>query len=241
MRFGINNKLIILSLFLFCLVNLACGQSQQERNRLHNEYTDKATELREQGDLREAVEYQKKAVEILPENGKPLMVLANLYLELYEKNRSKQDLEEAKKALEKAIKLNPNDPIGHEMLGETFKRLGKNDEAIKQLRMVLKIHPDDIDSLVNIGAIYTSSGRYKLAEETFENVLKKNPNYIYALFHYGDLEAKRGNIEKAKTLLIKAVAQKEIASSDDFEFVEQSEKKLEEIENQKSKSAKISN
>ncbi len=238
MRFGERSKLLIL-IFLSLLIssNFACGQSEAEKIKLHNEYANKASELREQGKLKEAVEEQKKAIEFVPKSGESITVLANLYLELYEKTKDKTFLIEAKKQLEKSTQLEPKDPIGHEMLAETLKRLGDNEEALKQLNIVIQLQPNDLDSIVNIGSIHSSLGEYKSAEESFEKVLRMNPDYIYARYQYGEFELKRGNKDKAEILFEKVVNLKTIAPPEDLEFIKTSEKKLEELKNQKSKTA----
>ncbi len=51
MRFGVKNKIVVLFLLSFCFFNTACGQSEEYKIRIHNEYANKASELRKQGNL----------------------------------------------------------------------------------------------------------------------------------------------------------------------------------------------
>jgi tetratricopeptide (TPR) repeat protein len=239
MRFGVeSDKLFFLFLLISFLFLNACGQSKTEKAKLHNEYAKRASELRRNGDLQEAIKEQEKAVSLLPENGKPLTVLAGMYLDLYEQDASKINLEKAREILKKSTELDPKDAIGHKMYSETLERLGDKQGAIKELEIAVEMQPENLDNLVNLGVIQQSVKDNKSATESFEKVLLQNPNYIYALYQYGEAELENKNIEKAKELFGKAIKSSSQSGNTDSRYIELSRKRLEELNNRKSQTAK---
>ncbi len=232
------NKISFLFLILFCLFSFACGQTEAEKIKLHNEYVDKATVLRKQGDLQGAIEQQKKAVEIFPNNADTLAVLAGIYLDLYEKDSSKSNLENSKHLLERASKINPKNVVIREMYSTILELLGDKQGALREMKAAVELQPDNLDNRVNLAVIQKSLGKNESARENFEYVLQRNPNYIYALYHYGEAELEDGNIEKAKELFSKVVDLDETAESRDLNFVRDSKKRLVELESKKAKVAK---
>jgi tetratricopeptide (TPR) repeat protein len=238
MPFGVESKIVVLFLLCFCFFNSACAQSEKDKIKLHNEYANKASELRKQGNLDGAIQEQKKAVELFPDNADTLAVLAGMYMTLYEKDSSKDNLENAKQLLEKANKINPNDAVSHKMYSTTLELLGDKQGALREMEITVKLQPDNFDNLVNLGVIQKSLGDGKSARENFEKVLEKNPNYIYALYQYGEAELEDGNLEKAKSLFEKAVKQADKIEARDKDYMEQSKMELEKIKNKKAKAVR---
>jgi tetratricopeptide (TPR) repeat protein len=228
MQFTVKNKWLM-PLLILCLFFNACGQSESERIKLHNQHTNKATALREQGKLEEAIEEQKKAVEMLPDDGKPLMVLATLYIDLYEKNKVLELLEKANNLLEKAVKLEPEDAIGHQMLSLSLERLGNKERALIEMKKAVQIQPADLENQVNLGAILENLEKFNEARETFGKVLQKNPNYIYGLYHFAELEFKEKNYPKAMELFERAIKVKPAEDGSDVKYIEICKQRLEEL------------
>ena len=241
MRIGIGNKILVICLLSLCFINSACGQSEAELIKQHNEHANKASELRKQGNLTEAIDEQKKAIQLFPNNADTIAVLAGLYMSLYDKTTSKDDLDNAKQLLEKANKINPNDAVSHKMYSTTLELLGDKQGALREMETAIKLQPDNLDNLINLGVLQKSLGNSKSAKENFERVLSKDPNYIYALYQYGEVELEEGNVEKAKSLFEKVIEQENKIEVRDSDYVKESRKRLEEINNQKVKTAKTSN
>lgn len=235
-RMGSN--LSILILLLFCFFSFACGQTESEKIELHNEYASESFQLKKQGNLQGAIEQQKKAVQLFPNNADSLSVLAGLYMSLYEKTSAKDNLIKSKELLERAIKIDAKDAVNHKMLSSTLELLGDKQGAMKEMQTAVNLQPDNLDNRTNLAVIQKSLGDGKSARENFESVLQENPNYIYALYHYGEAELKDGNIEKAKELFSKVVNLQENSESRDLGFIKDSKQKLDEIENRKAKVAK---
>ncbi|MCG9895314.1 MAG: tetratricopeptide repeat protein [Fimbriimonadaceae bacterium] len=84
-------------------------------------------------------------------------------------------LDEAKKMLEQAVEVNPNDPNLWFNLGVVNGRLEDRAGAEKAYREVLRIRPDDGDALKNLGIVLIDSGRTAEAIETLQKMVGAYP------------------------------------------------------------------
>jgi Tfp pilus assembly protein PilF len=238
MRLTVINKLFLLFLFCFCFFNAACGQTETNKIKLSNEYARKAFESRQKGNLESAVQEQSKAVELNPNDGKLLTVLASIYISLYEQNKLKDDLQKAEIILKKALELEPGDAVGHDMLAGVFDLLGKKKEALEESEKVVKLQPGNLQSLTNLGSAQNGVGDSQSARETFKKVLQKNPNYAYALYNYAELELEAGNRAKAIELFERGGKAGAVSDNENnTKYIEICRKRLEELKSQKAKTA----
>ena len=238
MQFGENSKILTFGcLFLLILSNFACAQSEAEKAKLHNKFASRASELRSQDDLQAAIEEQKKAVEIYPNDANTLSVLAGMYLDFHEKNKSKESLNKAQALLKQAVNIAPNDAVIRQMYSLSLELSGDNQGALREMKTAVKLQPDNLDNLVNLAAIEQSLKNTDSARKNLDEVLQQNSKYIYALYRYGEIELEEGNIETAKEFFQKVVSQKSNANNRDLTYIAESEKRLEELGNQKSKAA----
>ncbi len=232
MRFTVRNTRYLYLILLSCFLTLsACGQieSEKEKKAQFVKYELRALELRKTGDLQGAIIEQKKAVELAPNDSDPLSVLAGIYIELYDGRENRQDLEEAKRLLEKAIKLQPNDATIHDMLAGALQRLKDFEGALKETEETVRLEPNDLDNLTNLASMQSKNNKAKEARKTFEKVLQKNPNYIYGLYHFAELEFKEKNYPKAMELFERAIKVKTAEDGSDAKYIEICKQRLEEL------------
>ncbi|ELS03564.1 hypothetical protein Xen7305DRAFT_00032880 [Xenococcus sp. PCC 7305] len=93
---------------------------------------------------------------------------------------SQLQLEEAQKAVERAVELDPNNPKYLNTLGEYLQWNGKHQEmaeiSLKAIYLIKKQEPiDEIllsDGLDNLGTAYQFGGKYNLAVEPFQQALE---------------------------------------------------------------------
>ena len=87
------------------------------------------------------------------------------------------DSNETEKLLMRIIKHNPKSYMAFYWLGETYTRLGKNEEAIVNLKRTVELNPDHVDAHLNLAKLYKSAGKSELAFYEYEMVLSLNPNH----------------------------------------------------------------
>jgi tetratricopeptide (TPR) repeat protein len=232
MQFTVRNTRYLYLILLSCFLTLsACGQieSEKEKKAQFVKYELRALELRKTGDLQGAIIEQKKAVELAPNDGDPLSVLAGLYTDLYDEGKNTKDLAEAKKLLEKAINIQQNNATYHDMLAGVLQRLEDFDGALKESQETLRLEPDELRNFINVASLQSDVGKIKESRETFEKVLQKNPNYIYGLYHFAELEFKEKNYPKATELFERAIKVKPAEDGSDAKYIEICKQRLAEL------------
>lgn len=212
-----NIKILFLLVLLF--MTNACGQSEEEKLKLSYEHEDKALELRLKGDLQGAIKEQLKAIEINSNDAKPLVVLADMYLD-------NKNLDKAKKTLEKALSIDSEDAIAHHLYGITNDKLGELDLAIFHAKKAVEYDRKNTRYLSNLGAFYGEANNRKLQREAYEKALQIDPNYLTAVYNLGLLEAEEKNYDEAVKLLERVIKE----SVNDEEGVRRSKDKIKEIE-----------
>ena len=100
--------------------------------------------------------------------------------------------DEAIKALDKAIEIDPNDATAWNIKGVALDNQGKHDEAIKALDKALEIDPNDAAALHNKGWALNNFGKYDEAIQALDKAIEIDPNDAsnwnskgYALDHQG--------------------------------------------------------
>jgi serine/threonine-protein kinase len=127
---------------------------------------------------RAAVQMFERAVEIDPDFALAYVwlsqVLSNMYHSYYD--RTDACLAKAKAAVERALKLQPDLPEAHLVLG-LYHYWGHRDydEALKELAIAEKDLPNDVGILVATGAIHRRLGRFEMAREKMERAFELSP------------------------------------------------------------------
>ena len=106
---------------------------------------------------------------------------------------------EIKKLLMEIIKHNPKNYMAFYWLGETYTRLGKNEEAIVNLKRAVELNPEHLDAHLNLAKLYKSAGKSELAFYEYEMVLSLNPNHKEATDLLG--KAIRENYKDAEFMI----------------------------------------
>ncbi len=119
----------------------------------------------------EAIPILEKAMASEPKNADILVLLA-----LAKKKTS--DLQGAKLLLEKAIVLNPEEPVAHNNLGLVFAALGSWDLAIGSYENALKLRANYSDAEMNAARAYEATKQWKKAISSYERFLSQNKDNI---------------------------------------------------------------
>ncbi len=104
-------------------------------------------------------------------NLKAWVMLGNLY---FDTNQN----EEAVKAYEEALRLNPSDPNVRTDMGICLRRLGRIDEAIEAFRVASSYQPDHYQSRYNLGlTLLHDKNDLQGALRVWEELLEKVPSF----------------------------------------------------------------
>jgi protein O-mannosyl-transferase len=154
--------------------------------------------LADRGNLDEAIDNLRAAVEIKPDFAKAHNNLANLLA-----RRGK--LAEAVKHYCRAFELRPDYAEAHANLGNLLANHGKYVEAIPQFRAALAIKPDYAGAHYELGSALAHSGQVDEALVHYRRALEIKPDYPEAYNKLGLAQAGRGKIDEAIDKFLKAI------------------------------------
>jgi type IV pilus assembly protein PilF len=105
-----------------------------------------------------------------------------------------------------AIKLQPQNPTAHNLIGIALLQLHQPAKAVESFNSALKLAPMYSDARSNRGAAYVQLGQFAMAESDFLAVLADTTHAARAgvYFNLGSLYAGRGNLSAAEENLRKA-------------------------------------
>ena len=120
--------------------------------------------------------------------------------------------------IEKAKKLEPDDPVLNEIHGSLLALAGKNDEAVALYKSMLQRDPNDeeVEKIARLGLsiAYVNKDDYVKGEKELEILLEKLPDDPGVNNDLGYLYAEQGkNLEKAESMVRKAVESEKENSS----------------------------
>ncbi|MEZ4301033.1 MAG: tetratricopeptide repeat protein [Polyangiaceae bacterium] len=113
--------------------------------------------------------------------------------ELLQDNR----VHDAKAELEQALRFQPSDPKGQDLLGIVYFRLGLYPRAIAIYEKLVHSHPEAIEPRVNLALSYLKTGQASAARLELERVVEQNPNHSRAWGYLGLAFQRLGDYERA--------------------------------------------
>ncbi len=156
--------------------------------------------LNESGMYRDGLICLDKAIEIDPKNEKFWSEKARAYIKLGKGDASLYDLatkEEALKAYEKVIDINPKIATSWFNKGTLLLKVGMFKEALTALDKAIEIDPKSKESWHNKGISLYMMGRYEEALNAFNRESEIVPNDFIVKAILGELFLNVGNIEEA--------------------------------------------
>ncbi|TGK55184.1 tetratricopeptide repeat protein [Leptospira wolffii] len=161
---------------------------------------DKARHFVEKEDFKSALkillEYEKTA----PEDDLLFYRIGLCYFRLGEDKN-------AQTYLKKAIQLNPNHPIYHDLLGATYYISGNRTEAEKSFLNCVALEPNSPNALTMLGLLYSEKQDFEKAKDFFSKALALNPEDATANFNLGRIYFNEEDWSNAKKHLGSAYSQ----------------------------------
>ena len=120
---------------------------------------------------------------------------------------SEKEPEKAKAMLLKAVKLVPENPRGHYLLGRIYSQQKDFTSAIASYQAAVELDPQMYNAFFNLGYIYAVKKDYVKAREMFTRVVELSPPFLdEALYNLAIVQRKMGNIQDCIKNLKKAIA-----------------------------------
>ncbi|HEX9296994.1 MAG TPA: tetratricopeptide repeat protein [Polyangiaceae bacterium] len=115
--------------------------------------------------------------------------------ELLQDNR----VHEAKEELEQALRLQPRDAKGQDLLAVVYFRLGLYPRAIEIYEELMREFPRDGALTQNLALCYLKTGQPDKARTLLENLVLSQPDHLRAWAYLGLVHERLGDYEKART------------------------------------------
>jgi adenylate cyclase len=129
---------------------------------------------------RQTVEFARqmfeRAVKIDPTFAAAWAGLANTYVDLFRWGRNARDLEEAQRASENALKLNPNSAEAHVSVGQALAIQRRFPEAANAFERAMKEDPTIYEAYYLYGRAMVESGDVEKAVDLFEKAQQVRPD-----------------------------------------------------------------
>lgn len=108
---------------------------------------------------------------------------------------------EAAAQLEALLPLVPNSFEIHELLGQSYASLSRDDKAIEHLQAAVRLKPDSAAARTNLAASLSHAGKTELAGEQFRKALELEPQSFHANHNLGEFYIQSGKIADALPFL----------------------------------------
>ena len=131
--------------------------------------------LLEGGDLKDARAAARQAIRIDRENASAWNLAGRVAM-------AESNWERSESAFQKAVELDPTDPMIHNNLGLLYVMMKKATLAVDALEASAELYGDDVPYFVhnNLGLAYEAAGRLEDAQDAFESAAVANPDYARA-------------------------------------------------------------
>lgn len=139
-----------------------------------------ALQAEESGDLTRAAAIYEKVNRLYPINARAYYFSANNFVNLFDETKEEKYLQKALFDAEKAVKLNPYDPLTRNVLALAYAKTGNEVEAKNQLFLAHKYSADYIIRYLNAAKLCFRDNNYNKAENLAYAGLDK-ADYVLAI------------------------------------------------------------
>jgi adenylate cyclase len=160
--------------------------------------------------LEQAYEIGQKAIALDDPSGGGYCLVGHVYLH-------KKRHEKAIAVFERAIDLNPNNPMVYGGLGDILSWAGKPQEAIEYLKKAMRLEPaQPFWYFWFLGHAYFLAGQHEEAIETLKRALNRKPDFWVAHVYLAASYSELGRQEEARAEVSEVVRLRPQISSEDW-------------------------
>ncbi len=185
---------------------------------------DTARDFETIGEIDNAINNYKEAIDKKPDYSDAFYSLGNIYLNLGKNNeaieaylgtikhdpehsdafynlglvyQNQNKLQDAALCYEKNLSINDNDVMALNNLATVYHLLGMNEKAVGYFEKALKLNPGDASIYSNMGAVFQDMEFFTQAEDFYTQSLKLDPKNAMACYNMGLVLQRQNDIEKS--------------------------------------------
>ncbi len=159
----------------------------------------KGMQLASKGDLKGAVEWFTKSIEVNPDNPDAYFYRGKAKMEL-------KDYPAAEADLTKAIRMRPSQAPFHYFRGQFYMELKRFPDAIADFDSTFKLSPEFYDALNYKGVALANMGKHEQAIIEYDKVINLSPENALAYYNKGTSEAGLGKFPEAEETFSRAIS-----------------------------------
>lgn len=152
---------------------------------------ESALESFEKGLYSKAIQEIDKAIQNTP-NNPDMQAMKGVFF------HRMNELEEAEKSYNNALKLYPEHSFSHFNLGIIKMKQDLPTEAILEWQAVLKHSPEDIEALFNIGVALIHVNKWREAIHFFEKVIEIQPDHAFSVLNLAVIYKEQSEYDQAR-------------------------------------------
>lgn len=145
-------------------------------------------------DLDGALKAFQSAERVAPQDPKPKLYIARLYIQT-------RDADQATAKIDEALAIEPDSDLGLVLKGELLRLSGDPEGAIKQFSSAIEIKPNSVEASMGRAAALIDLGRDKDAQKDLDRVFQTNARQPLAFHLSAILLARRGELVAADEML----------------------------------------
>ena len=186
------------------------GTNSLEAWLLRVEGTGEFLKFTREGMIR-ARELYEAANKADPNWSRPIAVLASI--DWYEAKQGwsasrEESIKSGMELAERAIQMDPKDPLGYQALGNLYRLKGQSDMAIEMRRKAAELAPNDYLAISGLATVLKDFGKEQEAVKLFERAMRLSPKHPWHVsYAYGVTLYLVGRKEEAVQSLKKAIYQ----------------------------------
>lgn len=132
---------------------------------------------------------------------RPLIGLNGVYQAMGAMDAALQRFDAAVDAYSRRVDSQPNDADAHQDLGDTYARLGRDDEALAEFAVVLLLDARRAAALAAIAQVRLRNGQYEEAADTARRAVALDPAHVQARYLLGTALLRLGHTEEGQQAL----------------------------------------
>ena len=109
----------------------------------------------------------------------------------------KNDPVRAEELIQKAIQLNPGNPLFYCSLADILQTTMKFETALLYYKKAVDLNPDFFEAMFNMGNTYHRLGNFEKAAESFQNAIELKPGFVDGLNNLGKALQDSGRLQQA--------------------------------------------
>ncbi|HET6514378.1 MAG TPA: tetratricopeptide repeat protein [Thermodesulfovibrionales bacterium] len=182
----------------------AIPEQQDQFDVLANNALSRGIDLYQKGNYDGAVKEFRRSVGLSPNSSYTQNAYDYMVQSLLKLGRT----DEAIKAYQQAIKLDPMNDSYHLNLGNVYFSLNRYDDAVAEYKESVRINPTSTLNRYSLGQAYLQTGNYAEAERAFKTVATQTSHDANVMFALGQTYRRMGRYNDAVDELKSAIATK---------------------------------